>query len=78
MTPVEFPERTLVLAENQPEYTPLPVHISPDNTHAMTACFELSDDEIQTLLKTKRIWYTQLTFGNLFHPIILSVDNPFE
>lgn len=45
---------------------------------SMTACFELSDEEIDEIVKTKRIWHTQMLYGHNFQPVLMSVKNPFE
>lgn len=45
---------------------------------AMTAYFELSDEEIAEVVRTKKIWHTQMVMGNLFQPIMMSTQNPFE
>ena len=79
MIAVKFSQQTHTLAENQPEYTPLPVHIDQtDQNVPMTCCFELSDEEIAEIVATKRIWHTQLTFGNAFQPIMMTTRSPFE
>lgn len=78
MEPVEFPQQTHVLAKDQPQYRPLPVHIDQtDESIPMTCCFELSDEEIAEMAATKKLWYTQCTFGNNFQPVRLSTQNPF-
>ena len=78
MEAIDFPQRTHILAENQPEYTPLPVHIDRTQPGSpFTCCFKLSPEEIEQINKTGEIWYTQLTCGNLFQPVMLSVINPF-
>jgi hypothetical protein len=45
---------------------------------AMTACFELTEDEIAEIVRTKKIWHTQLVMGNNFQPIMMTTKNPFE
>jgi len=88
MQPVEFPQQTDILAKDQPQYTPLPVHIkfeqqrmsdgeAIDVPMEMTACFNLSPEEIAAINKTGALWYTQCVFGNPFQPVRLSVLNPF-
>jgi len=78
MQPVEFPQQTHVLAKDQPQYTPLPVHIGAEEENfPMTACFELSDAEVAEIIATKKLWYTQVTFGHPFQPVMLSTQNPF-
>lgn len=78
MEPIKFPQQTHTLAENQPEYTPLPVHIDQNNSAVpMTCCMKLSPKEMSQVRLTGEIWITQLTFGNAFQPISLSIENPF-
>lgn len=94
MKAIKFPQQTFVLAENQPEYTSLPVHAkvedvqykdeqgkvqtAKDITTELTACFELDPDEIAQVVATGKIWYTQVVYGAQFQPIRMSVLNPFE
>jgi hypothetical protein len=78
MLPIEFPQQTDVLAKDQPQYQPLPVHVgSRENGFPMTACFELTDAEIAEMIATRKLWYTQTTFGRPFQPVYLSTHNPF-
>lgn len=96
MKAIDFAQRNVMLAEDQPEYETLPVFVvmqeiivpnrpnDPKNAimtkqvpWEMTACFELSDEEIEELLKTRRIWHTQCVFGHNFQPIRMSTKNPF-
>lgn len=87
MLPIKFPEANCVLAENQPQYTPLPVFVEykgvlengkvKEIPWSMTACFELSDDEIKEIARTGKLYHTQMVFGNNFQPIMLSTKNPF-
>lgn len=44
---------------------------------SMTACFELSGEEIEELVRTKKLWYTQMVFGSPFQPVRMSTQNPF-
>lgn len=96
MLAVDFPERNLMLAEDQPEYETLPVFMEvkevmvangpkdPQNAivtknvpWSMTACFELNKEEIEEIIRTGKLWYTQMLFGNQFQPIRMSTQNPF-
>lgn len=68
MTSVPFEEVTNRIAENQEEYQTIHANISPylneegklTNMNVMTACYELSGEEIQDIMLNKRIWYQQL------------------
>jgi hypothetical protein len=75
MRPITFAEQTGILAENQPEYLPLPVHIDNED-NIVTSCWELTDDEIATINKTKKLWIQILTFGQVLQPQLPLVDNP--
>lgn len=79
MQSVKFPQANIALAEDQPEYETLYVHHNADDkTGAVTACFELDKSEIAEIVRTGKIWYTQICFGELFQPISMSTKNPFE
>lgn len=41
-------------------------------------CMELSDDEVDEIVKTRKIWGVQSTFWNSFQPIRMSTSNPFN
>lgn len=74
---VEFPEQTVVIAKDQPEYEPLPAHVYPnDRAGRITCCWELTDEELADLLRTKRIWHTVMTFGQSLQPQLLQVEKP--
>lgn len=78
MQPIEFPQRTDLLAKNQPQYTPIPVHVGTKAAgFPMTACFQLTPEELAEIVATEQLWYTQITFGNAFQPVRLSTQNPF-
>lgn len=68
MKAVHFKGVNLVLAEDQPEYNPLPVCFQGDNTKAMTSCYKLTLFERVKLLFKGRVYVTQLTFGQSFQP----------
>ena len=71
---IDFPQRTIIIAENQPEYLPLPAHIDKQGT--VTCCWELSDDEIAEIIKTRKIWHQILTFKNALQPQLLLTECP--
>lgn len=78
MKAADFPQRNVLLAENQPEYETLPAHVDTDAPELpFTTCFELSDEEVEEIVRTRRIWHTQLTFGHAFQPVRMATTNPF-
>jgi len=79
MQPIKFPQQTHTLAEDQPQYEPLPVHIDQaDPATPFTCCFQLSPEELAEINETGCLWHTQLTFGQSFQPVRLSTQNPFK
>jgi len=96
MIAIDFPQRNVMLAEDQPEYETLPVFcetkeiIVPNKPNdpqlaimtktvpwSMTACFELNKEEIDEIVRTGKIWHTQMLYGLNFQPIFMSTKNPF-
>ena len=76
MYPIEFPEQNLVLAEDQPEYLPLPSHRADDGE--VISCWLLSWRERLRVLWTGRLWLRQLTFNEPLQPQLLEVESPFH
>lgn len=77
---IKFEQQQIILAENQPEYTPLPVNINPDaNGCPYSACLQFSPAELQQIAENDgKLFITQLTNGNLFAPIRVSIDLPHD
>lgn len=100
MLATDFPQRNIILAENQPEYEPLPAFceyreyrevIIPNQPNdpqqaiitrivpwSMTVCFQLNKEEIEEIVKTGKLWHTQMLYGNKFQPIFMTTENPFK
>jgi hypothetical protein len=93
MQAIEFPQQHTILAKDQPEYIPLPVHlttktiefddadgqpVTAEIVNEMTACFQLEPEEITCLIATGQLWHTQVVGGRKFQPIRMSVVSPFE
>ncbi len=77
MKPIEFPEQNVVFAKDQLEYNPLPAHRTEDRESAVTSCWELSDEDLAEITKTRRIYVTLLTFRHPLQPIRISTQfNP--
>tara|TARA_R110002020_G_scaffold475112_1_gene708608 strand:+ start:4485 stop:4745 length:261 start_codon:yes stop_codon:yes gene_type:complete len=72
MKPVSFKGQNVVFAKDQPEYQPLPALKMPDGE--VITCWELSDQEIEDVTKTKRIYLQQLTFNQPLQPVIIHVN----
>ena len=75
----EFDQVNVRIAENQEEYETLPAFISATDPYGkIVTCFELSEDEIEEVVKTGKLWHTQLGFQKPMQPILMTVKNPFE
>ncbi|MDB5288541.1 MAG: hypothetical protein JWR05_3490 [Mucilaginibacter sp.] len=92
MKAVKFEQANIMLAEDQPEYETLPIWADVDeNRHAIKnidgsirdpqgeviSCFELTDEEVNDIVKNRRIWHRQITFWNAPMPISIETQNPF-
>jgi len=75
MKPIEFPEVNCVLAEDQPEYLPLPVFRADDGE--VVSCWALTWSERFKVFFRGRIWWSVLTFNRPLQPQCPHVDRPF-
>lgn len=71
MKPIKFTQVNIKLvAENCDD-----LHAYKDNSKFIT-CWEISDDELMTILQTKRIWLHVV--GKEHPPVRLDVSQPFD
>jgi len=80
MQSIKFPEAHHAIAEDQPEYETLYANLKHNDTTevtTITACFELTPEELAEVVKTKRIWYQQIkNRQSPMQPMNLSVIKP--
>jgi hypothetical protein len=76
MEPISFDEQTCVIGEGQPQYRPLPAHISSDGT--VTCCWRLTWRERLQVLLTGSIWHRIMAFRSNLQPQSLSTHRPFD
>jgi hypothetical protein len=74
MKPVPFPGQNIVFGETQPEYKPLPALLLPGKEGEVITCWELTDEDLEQISKTKKIYLAQFTFGHRLQPITLLAD----
>ena len=74
MKPIKFEEVNTTFAENQPEYTPLPVYRKKDDMDTIVSCWSLSFKERLTILFTGKLWVTVLNFYNPLTPMFFSIN----
>jgi hypothetical protein len=76
MTPIEFDGHTHVLAKDQPQYMPLPAHVSFGDTGRLTCCWQLTWRERWNLIWSGVIWHQILTFHSPLQPQLLLTKKP--
>lgn len=74
---VDFRERTVLIAEDQPEYITLPAHQVRDNEGTTFIKMKFTDEEIEYIVKTKCAYMSVLTFNKPFPPLMVYAHNPF-
>jgi hypothetical protein len=74
MKAVEFREQNKIYAKDQAEYKKLPVHYKVNGE--CISCWELTDEEIDIIRETKRVYVSQLTFNAPLQPLSLWAQNP--
>lgn len=77
MNLIEFPEQTVVIAKNQPEYYPLPAwRKTNDPEGRVVCCWRLNFAERLFLLVSGKIWHQVLTFNQPLQPQLLQCSKP--
>lgn len=74
MKPVKFPGQNIVFGEGQPEYQPLPALKVPGPQGEVITCWELSNEEVEIIVRSKRLYLSQLTFNKPIQPVLLMTD----
>jgi len=65
------PSPEVVLAKDQPQYEPLPIVRLPGKEWPLISRWRFTDEERAAVTAGADVLLTQLTFGNLFHPVSL-------
>ena len=74
---IEFPEQTVVIAKDQPQYNPLPAYKYPDDPQGRIACcWSLTWRERFKVLFSGLLWHQVLTFNQPLQPQLLTVEKP--
>lgn len=88
MKSVDFPQRNVEIAKDQPEYQTLFAHVKAIGSvtgengkmipfYEATCLFEFSEEERLQIARTGKIYYTQVIGTGSFQPISMSVLNPY-
>lgn len=90
MKSIQFEGCNAAIGKDQPEYETLHAFVDYQevgrddagnpilSASDVTCCFELSDEEMEELKKTKKIWFRQLVFGQRFQPILITVNPLYQ
>lgn len=74
---INFPEQTVVIAKEQPQYPPLPAHrYANDPQGRIACCWGLSWRERFRVLFSGVVWHQVLTFNQPLQPQKLTVEKP--
>lgn len=76
MDPVDFPQRNVTMAKDQPRYRPLPAHRTPAGE--VISCWRPTPEELADLNAGKPLWLRCYTFNHPLQPVLLGTDNPWE
>lgn len=76
MKAIPFKEQTATAAKDQPEYLPLPCHISNESDGIVTACWKMNFRERITALFTGKIWVQLMCFHKPITPSKISIFKP--
>lgn len=75
MQSIKFPGATLEIGKGQEDvYNVLHAMPQPGTEGEVIMCFELTDEEIEKIKETKKLWYFRWTFNQPFQPMKLAVN----
>lgn len=69
MKPIKFPEQNTIIAEDQPEYIPLPAHVDPASFGTVTSCWQFSLWERIRVFFGAKLYWQQLTWNQPLQPV---------
>lgn len=72
MKSIEFDGCNTIFAKDQPEYTP--VYAFKDEQGNVVTCWELSNEDFEKLVETRRIYLSIKTFNNPLQPLFMTAD----
>ena len=68
MKPIKFSEQNTIIAENHPEYLPLPAFKNDSPEGEVVSCWELSFIKRIRILFTGKLWVMMMTFNQDLTP----------
>lgn len=74
--PIPFEKQNVVIAKDQHPYLPLPGQMFGDAQGTLLTSWEVTDEDLEEIIRTRRVWVTTLTMGHPLQPFRLSSDEP--
>lgn len=78
MRSLKFTGCTHAIAGTQNQYNTLHGELVPGKEGEFRMIFELTNEEVEEIVRTKKLVYRQLTFGQRFQPMNILVQWPGE
>ena len=74
MKPIKFKDQTVIFAENQPEYMPLPALRIDTPQGEVVTCWKMTLKERIKVVFTGKIWLSLMSFNKPLTPSFMSVN----
>lgn len=74
MKPIDFEERNVIYAKDQPQYMSLPAYKNETKEGEVVSCWNLSFWERLRVLISGKIWLSLMSFNNPLTPSYLTTD----
>lgn len=78
LAPCHFKGVTAVFGASQSEYGNLPAFQAGDTYGTVVTCWRISDEAFEALRYERKIYLSQLTFGEKLQPVNLLATNPIQ
>lgn len=78
MRSLNFTNANIKIGGKQNEYSTLHAQLIDDKKGEVIMIFELSDEEIAEIVRTKKLVYSRLTFGQSYQPMRIMTQWPNE
>lgn len=78
MRSLKFEGCTHAIAGTQNQYNTLHAQLLPGKEGEVLMIFELTDEEVAEIVRTKKVVYSRLTFGQSFQPFKIMPQWPNE
>lgn len=74
MKPIKTNQTNVIFGKDNKDYEPLPAWTNSQGQ--VVTCWQLTDEEVQQIIESKKIYLMQLTFNQPLQPVSLHSENP--